>query len=50
MKLVPDITDYKLDFVTQKFKTIDPIWQSEIIKINRFGWNSVYEGFCGHWR
>ena len=27
----------------------DPIWQIEIIKINRLGWNSVYEGFCGCW-
>ena len=24
-ELVPDITDYKLEFMTQKFKTMDPI-------------------------
>ena len=34
---VPDITDYKLDLITKKFKTMDPIWRTEIIKINRFG-------------
>ena len=33
MKLVPDIIGYyELEFKTQKFKTTDPIWQSEIIK------------------
>ena len=36
MKLVPDITDYKLDLVTQKFKTTDPIWRGKVIKISRF--------------
>ena len=34
---VSDITDYKLEFITQKFKTMNPIWQTERIKINRFG-------------
>ena len=34
---VPDITDYKFVFITQKFKTMDPIWPTEIMKINRFG-------------
>ena len=34
---VPDITDYKLVFITKKFKTMDPIWRAEKIKINRFG-------------
>ena len=33
---VPDITDYKLMFITQEFKTMNPIWRTEIIKINRF--------------
>ena len=37
MKLIPDIIDYyELEFITQKFKTTNPIWRSEIIKINRF--------------
>ena len=31
---VSDITDYKLGFITQKFKTMDPIWRTEIIKID----------------
>ena len=31
-KLVPDITDYKLEFMTKKFKTADPIWRTEIIE------------------
>ena len=30
---VTDITDYKLEFITEKFKTMDPIWRTEIIKI-----------------
>ena len=29
---VPDITDYKLKFITQKFQTTDPIWQTKTIK------------------
>ena len=31
-ELVPDITDYKLEFITQKFQTTDPIWRTKIIK------------------
>ena len=46
---VPDITDYKLVFMTQKLKTMDPIWRTEVIKINRFGSNSVHGGFRGRW-
>ena len=34
---VSDITDYKLVFITKKSQTMDPIWRTEIIKINRFG-------------
>ena len=30
-ELVPDITDYKLEFITQKFQTMDPIWRTKII-------------------
>ena len=47
MKLVPDSTDHKLEFVIQKFEIMDPIWGSEIIKINRFALNSVHGGFDG---
>ena len=28
---VPDINDYKLEFITQKFQTTNPIWRTEII-------------------
>ena len=30
--LVSDITDYELEFISQKFQTTDPIWRTEIIK------------------
>ena len=30
-ELVPDITDYKLEFITHKFQTTDPIWRTKII-------------------
>ena len=30
-ELVPDITDYKLEFMTQKFKKLDKIQRTEII-------------------
>ena len=33
---VPDITDYKLEFITQKFKTMDSIRGTKVININRF--------------
>ena len=29
---VPDITDYELEFITQKFQATDPIWRTKIIK------------------
>ena len=32
LELVHDITDYKLEFMTQIFQTTDPIWRSKIIK------------------
>ena len=46
---VSDITDCKLEFITQKFKTKNPILRTEIIKLNRFRWNSEHGGFCGRW-
>ena len=46
---IPDITDYNLEFITEKFKTMDPVWRTEIIKINWFGWNSVHGGYRGRW-
>ena len=32
-ELVPDITDYKLEFMTQKFKNLDEIQHAEIFAI-----------------
>ena len=34
---VSEITDYKLEFKVQKFKPENPIYRTEIIKINRIG-------------
>ena len=36
-ELVPDITDYKLEFITQKFQTTDPIWRTKIIRKKYLG-------------
>ena len=33
---VPDVTNYELEFITEEFKTTDPIWRTERIKINKF--------------
>ena len=35
-KLVPDITDYKLNFMTQKFKNLDHIQHTEIFAVVKF--------------
>ena len=35
-KLVPDITDYKLEYITQKFKNLDEIQQTEIFAVVKF--------------
>ena len=35
-ELDPDITDYKLEFITQKFQTTDPIWRTKIIKKKKY--------------
>ena len=34
MNTVLRIPDNKFGFITQKFKTINPIWRTEIIKID----------------
>ena len=44
---VPDITDYRLEFITPEFETTDLIWRIEITTINRLGWNSVHGAFRG---
>ena len=33
--LVPDITDYKLEFMTQKFKNLDEIQHTEIFAVSK---------------
>ena len=43
MKLVPDITNNLLEFVTQKFKTTDPIWRDDIIKIEIQKYRKFYK-------
>ena len=35
-KLVPDITDYKLEFMTLKFKNLDGIEHTEIFAVVKF--------------
>ena len=35
-ELVPDITDYKLAFMTQKFKNLDEIHHTEIFAVVKF--------------
>ena len=35
-ELVPDITDYKLDFMTQKFENFDDIQHTEIFAVAKF--------------
>ena len=34
---LPDITDYKLECINHKFKTMDPIRRTEMIKIDLDG-------------
>ena len=36
-ELVPKITDYKLEFMTQKFKNLDEIQHTEIFAVVKFG-------------
>ena len=35
-ELVPDITDYKLEFMMQKFKNLDEIQHTEIFAVVKF--------------
>ena len=42
-ELVPDITDYKLDFMTQKFKNLDEIQDTEILAIVKFWSGKITE-------
>ena len=42
-KLVPDITDYKLNFMTQKFKNLDEIQHTEIFAVVKFWSGKITE-------
>ena len=42
-ELVPDISDYKLDFMTQKFKNWDEIQHTEIFAVVKFWSGKITE-------
>ena len=42
-ELVPDITDYKLEFMTQKFKNLDEIQHTEIFAVVKFWSDKITE-------
>ena len=42
-ELVPDITDYKLEFMTQKFKNLDEIQHTEIFTVVKFWSGNITE-------
>ena len=44
-ELVPDITDYKLEFMTQKFKNLDEIQHTEIFAVVKFWSGKITEFF-----
>ena len=43
-ELVPDIANYKLEFMTQKFKNLDEIQHTEIFAVVKF-WSGKITGF-----
>ena len=43
LELVPYITDYKLEFMTQKFKNLDDIQQTEIFAAVKFWSGKITE-------
>ena len=43
-ELVPDITDYKLEFMTQKFKNLDEIQHTEVFAVVKF-WSGKFTEF-----
>ena len=42
-ELVPDVTDYKLEFMTQKFKNLDEILHTEISAVVKFWSGKITE-------
>ena len=43
LELVPDIIDYKLEFMTQKFKKLDEIQHTEIFAVVKFWSGKITE-------
>ena len=42
-ELVPDIIDYKLEFMTQKYKNLDEIQHTEIFEVVKFWSGKITE-------
>ena len=42
-ELVPDMTDYKLEFMTQKFKNLDEMQYTEIFAVVKFWSGNITE-------
>ena len=42
-EMVPDITDYKLEFMTQKIKNLDKIQHTEIFTVVKFWCGKITE-------
>ena len=42
-ELLPDITDYKLEFMTQKFKNLDEIQHTEFFAVVKFWSGKITE-------
>ena len=42
-ELVPDITDYKIEFMTQKIKNLDEIQHTEIFAVLKFWSDKITE-------
>ena len=42
-ELLPDITDYKLEFMTQKFKNLDEIQHTKIFAVVKFRSGKITE-------
>ena len=42
-ELVPDLTDYKLEFMTQKLKNLDEIQHTEIFAVVKFRSGKITE-------
>ena len=42
-ELVPDITNYKLEFMMQKFKNLDEIQHTEIVAVVKFWSGKITE-------